>query len=231
MKFAVIGACLFALASCGQDPAPDFVDQSAAEIEAAAIAAMRNLDSVTMTAEALTGSSRIAFAVSVSSNGECTGDLDAEGGHVELRVRGDNAFAKLDEGFWKFSTGIDDPQQFNQLMSQVRDKWIPAEETLTALCDFDQVLERLNKIQPADAKKGPVSEVAGVEAIALIHASQEGGNYTTWVSTDHEHYLVKLEATDGTSGTAQFSDFDEAIDVDLPADSEIFYPANTEHSP
>ena len=43
-----------------------------------------------------------------------------------------------------------------------------------------------------------------------------------WIATEGKHYILKLEVTDGEEpGTITFSEFNEDVDVEAPAEDEV----------
>ena len=49
----------------------------------------------------------------------------------------------------------------------------------------------------------------------------DGNPVTAWVRAEGKHYIVKLERTGDESGTVEFSDYDEPVETEAPAEDEV----------
>ena len=70
-------------------------------------------------------------------------------------------------------------------------------------------------------KKG-TDELDGDDVVKVESTDPEDGSSMGYVLADGPHYLVKIERTEGEEqGSVTFSDFDEDVDVEAPADDEV----------
>ena len=113
------------------------------------------------------------------------------------------------------------------IMGVVGDKWVvmPAEESeVSEFCDLDSLLDEFaeESDDDKDVSKGETEEVDGEETIIIDGESDEGDPMKAWIATEGKHYILKLEVTDGEEpGTITFSEFNEDVDVEAPAEDEV----------
>ena len=206
------------LAGCGND----FADESVVDIQKAAVEDMKSLESVTLSGTLSQDGRETRVDLELNKEGECRGTLEQDGGTAELIGVQDASYLKGDETFWVNSTGSEESAQ--QVLQVLGDKWalIPPEQAdFASLCDLEEVLGDIDDEDMA-AEKGEESEVDGESAVAVVGEDDDGGEITAWVAVDDPHYLLKLEKEGGEeSGSFTFSDFDEPVDIEAPAEEDV----------
>lgn len=221
MALAVAGVVtLGAVAGCGGS---DFADRPVGEIQDAAVKDMKALESLKMEGSITQAAGDLELAMSVNTDGQCRGTLTTAGASAEIISTTDASYIKADEAFWANTTGGE--EQGKAIMKMIGDKWakLPAgEEGFSSICDLDELLKDLGDDKDEKkATKGDTSEVDGTEAIEII---QKDGDETTttWVATEGEHYILKMEKKGGDeSGSFTFSEFDEPVEVKEPAPADV----------
>lgn len=211
-------AALVLLAGCGGG----FADEPADTIVKAAAEDMKKLESVRMAGDIATEGQKISIDMQVASGGACQGSLSMMGGTAELISTGDETWFKPDDAFWEATAGA----QADQVKTMVGDKWVvmpPGQSDVAQLCDLDQLLEQIDsKDGIEDPKKGETEDVDGEEAVVVEGKTEEGDPLKAWVATEGEHYILKMEVTQGEEpGAITFSEFDEDFEVKPPADDEV----------
>lgn len=224
MALAALGLGAATLTGCGGDGGSDFGDQSAEEIVDAAKADMEKLKSVRVSGTVTSDGEEITIDMQSSSGGSCTGSIGIGGGTTELLGVDGETWMRPDEAFWRsFGGGSAD-----QILEVVGDKWVVIgsdEDSFNQFCDVDQLLEEMLTDDEDDKstyeKKG-TDELDGDDVVKVESTDPEDGSSMGYVLADEPHYLVKIERTEGEEqGSVTFSDFDEDVDVEAPADDEV----------
>ncbi|MGD9958631.1 hypothetical protein [Nocardioides sp.] len=223
---------LAALGACGggdssEDSSGDaaseaFAKKSAKDIQDAALADMKSLDSVTMTGELTQGEGTLGLDLTLNTDGECEGSITIGEGSADLINVGDSSYLKGDEAFWAGTAGA---EQGKSVVALLGDKWalIPAEGGFGEVCDLDQLLDGFGD-EPTDGEEpvvGDVTEVDGEEAVEVTR-DKDGAKVVALVATGDKHYILKIAQEGGDEpGSFTFSDFNEDLDVEAPADDEV----------
>lgn len=220
LKQAVGGsAALVLLAGCGGG---GFADESADTIVQAAADDMKKLESVRMEGEIAAENQELSIDMQVTTDGACQGSLSMMGGTAEIISTGDKTWFKPDASFWEATAG----PQADQVKAMVGDKWVvmpPEQSDVASLCDLDQLLDEIDSEDGLkDVSKGETEEVGGEETVVVEGTTKEDDPVKAWVATEGEHYILKMEVTQGDEpGTITFSEFDEDFEVQPPADDEV----------
>jgi hypothetical protein len=207
---------------CGSDDGgdSDFAEQSGDEIAAAAKADMKGLEQVTFSGEITSEGSTINLDIRASSSGDCTGSIGLGGGSAEILAKDGTNWFKPDEEFWRANAG----DSADAIIGAVGDKWVlDTDSNFSQFCDLDAFFDNLFKDDEdgGDYKTTGTEEADG-ERVVTVEQSDEDGTSVGYVLVEGDHYLVKLERTDGDDpGHLEFSDFDEEFDVEAPADDEV----------
>jgi len=211
-----MGAAL--LSGCGGGD--DFTEQSGKEIATRAKSAMGDLKSVTVKGSVTAGGKPVDIDLALSTAGDCTGTIGIAGGSTELRGVDGTVWLRPDAAFWKAAT----PDTADKVQAVVGDKWVlfPDEDGgFGDLCDLDDLLDELVEEHGATYSKAGEETLAGDDVVAVT-SKDDGQSSTGYVRVDEPHYLVKMERTEGDQpGSVTFSGFDEDVDVEAPADSEV----------
>lgn len=205
------------LAGCGGG---GFADESAETILAAAEEDMKGLTSVRVAGNLTVDGEELDFDMRVSTAGDCSGTLGVAGGQAELMSVDGTVYMKPDDAVWTALAGPD----ADMIKSVVGDKWIsePAGDGgFGALCDLDELLSDLGD-EETDGEVGDVEDVDGAEAVTVSSETEEGDPLTLWVAVDEPHHILKMEVAEGAEpGTVTFSEFDEELDLEAPAEDEV----------
>jgi hypothetical protein len=215
-----------ALTGCGGSDGSDgddFTDQSGEKIASAAKKAMGGLDAVKVSGTITTSGQEVTIDVQTNDQGDCTGSIGSGGGTADLLGTGGDVWFKPDEAFWRANAG----DTADQIVAAVGDKWVvvPAGGGgFDEFCDVDKLLDELIDSDDDEGKTytaKDVEEVDGQDAVP-IQQKDDDGTSVGYVLVDDPHYLVKIEKTEGEdTGKVTFSDFDEDVDVEAPAEDEI----------
>lgn len=225
---------LFA-SGCGSDAKPDasdkaepqssFARQTVAQIRTASATDMDNIESVTITGDV--PEQEMKFTVSLDSDGNCAGDIEAGDGKGRVVEAASGSFVTGDELFWNAFVG---PEKAAQMMAVAEDAWVRTPRGagyFLPQCDFKVIIPTLNSGSAKSVTKGKESEIDGEPAVALT-SSEDGVTSTAWIATDAPHYLLKLTTKGGKdAGTFTLSGYDEPVDAALPADAKVIDLAPT----
>jgi hypothetical protein len=220
-----VTAVLLLAAGCGgsddkDDGDSDFAKQSAEKIADAAKADMKDLDAVKYSGEIESNGSAVSLDMQASSSGDCTGSIGIGDGTAELLAKDGTSWFKPDETFWRANGG----DQADVIIAAVGDKWVlDTDESFSQFCDLDAFFDNIFKEKEgsSDYKTTGTDEVDG-EKVVKVEQTDDDGAATGYVLVEGEHYLVKLERTEGDDpGTLEFSAFNEDFDVEAPADDEV----------
>ncbi|WP_121257204.1 hypothetical protein [Nocardioides ferulae] len=228
LRFAVaaIGTAAL-LAGCGSDDGDSaegddgFADRPADEIVETAKSAMQDLSSVHVAGEVSTDGTVIGMDIRLSDEGECSGTMDVGAeGVVEVVSTGGESWFRADEAFWT-TAGIPADQQ-----ALVLDKWVvDSEGDFAEFCDLDELIGDLFDNDDESAEKFTVKgteELDGEEVVVIEQDDEEEGVSTGYVQAGGEHYMVKIEKTEGEdTGSVTFTEFGEDVEVEAPAEDEV----------
>lgn len=165
---------------------------------------------------------KILMDVTVSRGGDCEGSLQIENvGSMEILAVEGVSYFKADDAFWKSQGG----EQASVITGLIGDKWTTDStdpEGFAELCDLDELLSDLNSDDVAgdDSKVTGTQDVSGQEAVTISFSSDDGNQGTAYVAADDPHYFLRFDVEE--EGAMGFSRFDEPLEVEKPADSEIF---------
>ena len=207
-----------ALSGCGGGD--DFTEQSGKEIATTAKSAMGDLKSVQVKGAITADDEQVDIDLSLSTAGDCTGTIGIAGGSTELLGVDGKVWLKPDAAFWKAAA----PDTADQVQAIVGDKWVLFPDQsggFGELCDLDELLDELVEEHGASYSKAGEEKVEGDDVVAVT-SKDDGETSTGYVRVDEPHYLVKMERTEGDQpGSVTFSGFDEEVEVEAPADSEV----------
>lgn len=198
----------------------DFAKQSGDKIAADAKADMKELDAVKFSGEITSSGGTTTLDVQASSVGDCTGSIGVGGGTAEILAKDGTNWFKPDEAFWRANAG----DSADAIMSAVGDKWVlDTDSNFAQFCDIDAFFDNLFKDEQGAGKYQTTGtdEIDGQKVIK-VEQSDDNGTSVGYVLIDGDHYLLKLERTEGDEpGHLEFSDFNEEFDVTAPADDEV----------
>lgn len=204
--------------------ADDFTAGTAKEIAEAAVRDTTAVSSLTMSGDITTGGQEIGIDLSLNTDGQCRGTIGVGGGEAEIISLEDTAFLRGDEAFWAASAGGEAAAQ--AITRAVGEKWIRLPEDQNQFgdfCDLDGLLDEFEEVGSGEEapEKGEVTDVNGVEAIALIDTNADGDQTTGWVAVDEPHHLVRIEVGGDEAGTIDLGGFDEPLDLTEPDAADV----------
>jgi len=202
----------------------DFAKQSGDEIAAAAKADMKSLDSVKYSGEIKSSGSSISLDIQASADGECTGTIGIGDGTAEVLATGGENWYRPDEAFWRQQA----PDDADAIIAAVGDKWvIDSDASFSQFCDLEAFFDNIFKDE-ADGgayKTTGTDEVDG-QQVVKVEQSDEDGSSVGYVLVEGDHYLLKIERTEGEDpGKLEFSEFDEDVEVEAPSADEAVDPS------
>jgi hypothetical protein len=220
------GALLLAglLAGCGGDDDggsgdKGFADQSYDKIKAAALEAMDSLEAVHAELSIEADGQSFATDVRMSTDGNCSGTVTIGEASAEmLRVDG--------EGWYKPNRVFLEqilPGQSEAATEFVGDSWVVDSEDVQtgSNCDLEELVDSLSDDEAeTDTEVVGVEELDGQEVVKLAYTNSEGDG-TAYVLAEGEHYLVKIALSGDVPAAAEFSEFDEDVTTEPPADDEV----------
>lgn len=223
---AAVVALSAGLAACGSggDSADEeaFVDRSAAEIQKQVVADMAELKSVRLSGQLFQDGQEIGIDLALNTDGVCAGSMTLMGGSAEIIAGPDGQFIKGDQAFWAGMAGS--AGAASQMTALLGEKWAKmpeAEGGLTSICDLDVLLDEFDSVDAAEGEAtiGKQEEIEGVPALELI--SDNDDPTTAWVAIEAPHYIVKVTADGEDVGSIVFTDFDEPVDGEAPAEGDV----------
>ncbi|GAB2870287.1 hypothetical protein [Nocardioides pacificus] len=218
----------------GESSSENFADKSLEEIQDAALKDMGALESVRMAGTFSNDGSEMSLDLQLNTAGDCAGTIALGGAEAEIIGLGEDSYLKGTEEFWTASVGEGGGQEAEAIIAMIGDKWAKVPDGgFTEVCDLDAFLENLededDESESAEEKGEVVgeTEVDGTPAIE-ISSEEDGEETTVWVGSEEgKHYILKMTVPGGDEpGEFTFSEFDEPIDVEAPADDEVVDLAN-----
>ena len=221
-----IGALLLAglLAGCGGDDDggsgdKGFADQSYDEIEAAALEAMDSLEAVHVAADVESEGQSVTLDISMSADGNCAGNVSFGEVSAELLQADGEAWFKPSPELLAQQVG----DQAAAVAEFVGDSWVvdTKGEVTPSNCDLESFIDQLSDDEAeTNTEVAGVEELDGEEVVRLDYTNAEGDG-RAYIRTDGDHYIVKIEIEGDEPGTVMFSEFDEKVGTEAPADDEI----------
>lgn len=212
------------LTACGggSSGGDDFVDQSASEIQKQVVADMAGLKSVRLSGDLVQGGQEIGINLALDTDGLCAGSLTLMAGSADIIAGPDGQFLKGDLAFWSGAAGGEAAAE--RVTALLGDKWAKmpeAEGGFTSFCDLDDLLDEFTSVDAAEgtATIGEQAQVAGVSALELISADDTPTS--AWVAIDAPHYIVKVTTEGEDAGSILFTDFNEPVDAQAPAEDDV----------
>jgi hypothetical protein len=203
------------------DKGDAFTQQSAERISAAAKKSMGDLTAVQITGTFTSEGHQIDIDMEIGEGGNCTGEFSTQGASAEILGVDDTTWFRPDEAFWTLSYGA---EAAPAIIATAGDKWVtlPPDDTRFApLCDLEEFLGSLTDQSEATYTKGETKEIEGEQTIEVISERPDEGTSSGYVQVDGEHYLVRIEKTDGDEPAEfSFSDFDDPPDVEAPSEDD-----------
>ena len=210
-------AAALLLTACSDDGG-GIAEQPPEEVQADAVEAMQAVDFVHLEIVLGSGDQEFRQELSLGTDGSCTGTVGQPNGVTEVRRNADGAWYRPSEAF----IGSIYPQRVAEAIAFVGDKWVvDHERAITdATCDLDNLVESLDDDLGEDPKVVGTEELDGEEVVRLEYSTNEGDG-TAYVRAEAPHHIVRMEVEGELPGHLTFSDFDEPVEVETPAGSEV----------
>ena len=201
--------------------ASEFADQSYDDIKQAAIDAMGDLESVHVNAEITSDGQTATLDLSMDADGDCTGTVSF--GEVSAEV------LQADGGAWFKPNAELLTQQFGEeaapaALKFVADSWVADTngEVTPSNCDLESFITQVTSDEEdeSDTEVGDVEELDGEDVVVLTFTNDDGDG-SVYVRAEGDHYIAKFAVEGDNPGTVSFSEFDEDVETEAPADDEI----------
>lgn len=219
----VIGAAAL-LAACGDDDGGgnEFANQDPQEIISQAEADMKALESLRLSGDLQVDGQPTSIDMAISKGGDCAGSFSQGDATAEIISIGGQSYLKPNQAFWEQTGG----PEAEMIVDMVDGRWVsmPADEAdFSEFCDLDSLLEQMgDDDEDSDAEVLSTEELDGRDAVKMATTSDVGDPVSVWVAVDSPHVILQMEVTEGEEpGVMTFSEFDEEIDVEAPAEGEV----------
>jgi len=202
----------------GESSDKEFAELSGEEISDMAKEDMLALEALAYAGELVSNGSPLVLDVQTDAEGSCTGTLDLNGGRVELLAADGGAWYRPDEAFWRANAGPD----ADQVITAVGDKWVvDTDGDFSQFCDLNGFLTNIFQEDGASTYETEGTDEVDGQEVVKVTSTDEDGSATGYVLVEGEHYLVKIERTDGDSpGELTFTAFNEDVTAEAPAADE-----------
>lgn len=216
MKHVIAASVAFGLvpllAGCGGSEADSYADRSAARIAQDAKAAMKDAKSFHVEGEGVEDGKTMTLDVSLDRRGHCTGTVAQGDQTVEVRLDGDAFYMKAPGEFWDENAGEGTGEK-------LAGHWIKAanDGSMDDLCSPSRLVDSF--FEEANLENGKVTgtgTVGGTDVVVIKGKDSDGKESTVSVAAEAPHHVLRVE---GAELRAEFSDFDEAVEVNVPEDA------------
>ncbi|WP_322937294.1 serine/threonine-protein kinase [Nocardioides bizhenqiangii] len=178
---------------------------------------MNVLDSVLVTSQFPDGKKNVSIRMTITSDGDCTGTMSYLGRGTAQVLRKDGRIMIKPDALFLVDFGIDNPESFLQFLDGRWLEFTDDPQQFESVCDLDEFLERDGRDGATATNEGVVS-VQGEDAVKV--RLQEGSKKETYyVMVAEPHYLLRLNET--KRAWFEYSEFDEEVTIELPAESDI----------
>ncbi|QXE36492.1 hypothetical protein KQY30_21915 [Streptomyces sp. GMY02] len=206
--------------------AEPFADLSGPEIADKSFAAVRAASSLTLKADTKDAGDHVVTDMALSKKGDCAGTMSLnDEGTVTLSKLGATVYMKYDEELLRAQGKGSPKSETDAVVDMLADRWVktdtkdPDAKDLVGFCDLDELLSGFEEGDTV-ARKGPLTTVNGRQAITLTETDGTS-DYTVYVATEGEPYLLKVVTTGEDPGTLIFTDYDKPVPAEVPADKDI----------
>jgi hypothetical protein len=217
---AVLGGVV--LTACGGDPEGDeFAEQSPYRIARQTIEAMQALDSMRVKGLYTESEGTFDIDLAVDADGNCTGTIGAKGGTARvLRVDGEQ-YLKGSLGFW---TATDGAAMARKIQKEVGSRWVKVSEQdrdFDELCSLEDLTRSMNETFTDGEllNRGTVTDTG--RRLVQLRSDDDGGYTTVRIDVDAPHLPADVTTAGSSHGRLSFSDFDEPLELTVPADKDV----------
>ncbi len=220
---AAVALALTTLVGCSDDDDADvetLEGLTGEEVREASIDAMDDLTSMRITGDLSSGEDAMSMDIAMDRDGNCTGTWSLGGAAAEIRSDGEYVFLDGDQAFWTATTGSE--ANAAQAIEQLDGKWARMlAGQLDGICSLDNLLEGINRNTSASVELGEVIDHGGRKALEVTTTNAEGEKSFGLVGWEDEHHLLQVRREGGEGGSFDLSEFDEAVEVEIPAEGDF----------
>ncbi|MFE7672685.1 hypothetical protein ACFU5N_10750 [Streptomyces albidoflavus] len=206
-----------------------FAGKSADEIAAAAVKATRDAESVHITGTGKQQGQEMKLDFSVDNKDNCTGTLTGPEAEADVLQIGQAVYLRADKTFWENILKAQGTAS-DGAVDKLAGKWVKsdADEAGTeGMCDKQAVIAALDsdKSEREGMKKGKETEVNGESALTLTKKAGNGEEFTLYVATEGEPYILKAVSKGGENpGETTLTDYNKKVDAEEPPADEVVDP-------
>ncbi|MFE2765139.1 hypothetical protein ACFXGD_02670 [Streptomyces albidoflavus] len=219
--------------SAGSGEKGPFAGKSADEIAAAAVKATRDAESVHITGTGEQQGQEMKLDFSVDNKDNCTGTLSGPEAEADVVQAGQAVYLRADKAFWENVLKAQGAAS-DGAVDKLAGKWVKsdADEAGTeGMCDKQAVVAALDsdKSERQGMKKGKETEVNGESALTLIKKAGNGEEFTLYVATEGEPYILKAVNKGGENpGETTLTDYNKKVDTEEPPADEVVDPKHVQ---
>ena len=104
------------------------------------------------------------------------------------------------------------------------DSWVADTngEVTPTNCDLESFIEQVTSDEKdeSDTEVGDVEELDGEDVVVLTFTNDDGDG-SVYVLATGDHYIAQFDVEGDNPGTVTFSEFDEQVETEAPAEDEI----------
>lgn len=215
--------------SAGSDEKGAFAGKSADEIAAAAVKATRDAESVHITAAGQQQGQQMKLDFSVDNKDNCTGTLAGPEAEADVLQVGDAVYLRGEKEFWENILKAQGAAS-DKAVDKLAGKWVksdPDEAGTEGMCDKQAVVAALDsdKSEREGMKKGEETDVNGESALTLTKKADNGEEFTLYVATEGEPYILKAVSKGGKNPSeTTLTDYNKKVDAEEPPADEVVAP-------
>lgn len=220
---ALAGAAALGLTGCLPKPTEASSFRPASEVLDDSVTALRSASSFTVSGKTMTEGIPTHVNLSISKTGECKGTMSLRTGNVKVIRTRDHVFFQSDEASARAHTQDLPKEEADQAFKNATSLWVrtkasdPELRALADLCDRDGMLKTLYSLWGAE--RGGSTKVDGQEALRIT-----AGRHVFLVATKGEPYLLKVTASGPEGIDLAYTDINQPVQVDVPADKDVYDP-------
>lgn len=221
ISVALALATALSLSACGgDDPAEDYQETSVDQVRKDAEKAMTSLKTVRVDGTMDSQGQKIDLDMALAKDGTCEGTMDVQqAGSFEVLVVDKKGYVKAEEAFWAKSLG----PKGKATAQKIGDRWVAATggvEQLLSFCSFEGFVSGMAQADEDSWKEvSGTSEVDGESTVEVAFEGADGQAGTAHVAASDPHHILQYDV--GEMGRLGFSDFDEPVEPEAPAQKDV----------
>jgi len=211
-----------ATATTGPSPTGPFDQRTGAEVAAAGSQAMSTVTSLHYRLAVRGGTNPTTADVRATDAGACSGAVKLGDGRIQILGVPGHQWFKADPAAWRLIS----PDNSDQYIKAAGDHWVDDEGFEVAnFCFFQQLLgQTFQDIGTGTWFTVGAGRIDGHDVVRVQGSGSGGGVAVAAVRVDEPHYLASFRRTDDSDGAVsagRFSDFQEDVQVEAPADDDV----------